>query len=106
MLQRVYRLPAGIRLDHPYSISTSVFIAKFSGNNLPTNRYAFVVSKKVHSHAVERNSFKRRFRACLESIHSEFHSGFDIVFILKKEARLFTGDQYKQCLYELQKRLV
>lgn len=105
MLQRLYRLPAGIRLQHPSSLSTIVFIAKFASNGLDHARYAFVVSKKVHTLAVERNSFKRRFRACLESMQCNMKPGYDVVFILKKEALPFSADQFTASLEELKKRL-
>lgn len=51
---------------------------------LPHNRFGFVVSKRVHKRASVRNRTKRRFRACIESMHPAIRPGYDLLFILRQ----------------------
>ena len=50
------------------------------GNDLPNNRFGFVVSRRV-GNAVVRNRVKRRLRAAVRSRLNGLVRGFDIVII-------------------------
>ena len=50
------------------------------GNDLPHNRFGFVISRKV-GNAVVRNRVKRRLRAAVHSGLNKLAGGFDIVVI-------------------------
>ena len=65
---------------------TPYFVLKIARNNLSYNRYGFIVGKKIDKRAVGRNRLKRRFRAGVETLSHELASGYDILFLLKKEA--------------------
>ena len=86
MLQRSFRLPASTRLLRPKTTFTPYFAVKIAPNDFGFNRYGFVVSKKIDKRAVYRNRLKRRFRAGVELIQKEVPQGYDVLFILKKEA--------------------
>jgi ribonuclease P protein component len=54
-------------------------------NDLPHNRYGFVVSKRVGS-AVVRNQVKRRLRAAIARWHPLLPIGYDCVLIVQPPA--------------------
>ena len=86
MLPREYRLPprtSGILLT---TFQSTYFRAKVFRTVLPHARFGFVVSKKVSPLAVERNRIKRKLRAYIEGMLPEFAAGYDILFIIQKEA--------------------
>lgn len=95
MLKRKYRLTARTRWSGK-SIKTPFFILKVAQNGLLYNRFSFTVSKKVDKRAVVRNRVKRRLRSCIEGIFDDLKKGYDMVFLIKKEAVLETTD--KLCL--------
>lgn len=84
MLKRIYRLPAGVRMIHPRTISSPIVLLKKSVNNLSYNRIGFIISKKVAKTAVERNRSKRMLRSCIEDVFYELKPGFDYLFIIRK----------------------
>lgn len=84
MLKRKYRLSAKIRFLKGQSFNTPFFILRASRNELDYNRYGFVVSKKIDKRAVIRNKVKRTFRLCIENILDEIKSGYDMLFIVKR----------------------
>jgi|SRR5579859_6554156 len=86
MFQKKFRLPASVHLRNVEALHTSYFVIKIAKNNLSYNRYSFIVSKKVDKRAVVRNRLKRRFRAEVEHIQKETSSGFDFLYVLRKEA--------------------
>ena len=55
-------------------------------NNLPYNRYGFVVGKGVGT-AVQRNLYKRRLRALIDGVHGRLGQGYDIVIVARPSAR-------------------
>src|SRR5258706_7046228 len=86
MFARKYRLPAKIRLDNSKNVHSPFFIVKISKNTLVHNRYGFIISKKIDKRATVRNRVKRRIRACIEELHPKMVTGYDLLFIIKKEA--------------------
>lgn len=85
MLKRENRLTS-VRLNSPRKISTPQFILSIARNNQNTNRFAFVVSKKIDKRAVVRNALKRKIRSCVEEIFDSIHIGYDFVFYPKSLA--------------------
>jgi len=59
-----------------------VMLLSLRDNNLPGNRYGFVVGKRVGA-AVSRNRCKRRLRALIDGIHDCLGQGYDIVIVAK-----------------------
>ena len=100
MFARQFRLPFNKRLPHPVSVYSPSFILKYAKSNLEYNRYGFIVSKKIDKRAVARNEIKRRFRAVIEQLHPSLPQGYDLLFILKSDAK---GKTYKELLVELGK---
>src|SRR5258706_15865795 len=86
MFDRKYRLPVKVRLDNSKTVHTPFFIVKIHKNTLEYNRYGFIISKKIDKRATVRNRVKRRIRACVEELHPKMVTGYDLLFIIKKEA--------------------
>lgn len=86
MLAKPYRLHARIRLKNAIPLKAPHFLLLIEKNSLGHNRYGFVVSKKVDKKAVVRNRLRRQLSACVEKQHAFLKPGFDILFLLKKEA--------------------
>ncbi len=84
MLPQQNRLPAVTRLRQPRFRKTLLFSVKFSQNNLPLNRFGFVVRKTVDKRAVIRNRIRRVFRSCLEEQLGNIVVGQDMLFFLEK----------------------
>lgn len=51
-------------------------------NELPYNRYGFVVGKSIGT-AVQRNRCKRRLRELIGRLHQSLGQGYDIVIVAK-----------------------
>lgn len=84
MLQRQYRLPAQIKLSHPLFYRTDLFVLKIAKNNLPENRFGFLVRKAVEKRATKRNRIRRLFRSCIEESLEKLSGGHDMLFLLEK----------------------
>ena len=65
--------------------SSLLFTMKVKKNLLSFARFRIVVSKKTQSLAVRRNRLRRILSSCLEGIKRESLSGYDFLFIIKKE---------------------
>ncbi len=87
MLKRKYRLPASVRFSKNDTISTKFYLLKTAPNNLSYSRVGFVISKKVDKRAVARNRLKRKMTNFIEKVIEKI-VGYDMLFILKKEAIL------------------
>ena len=59
-----------------------LFTLSCAGNDLPLNRYGFVVSKRV-GNAVTRNRARRIFREAVRALDAGCEQGFDIVLIAR-----------------------
>lgn len=86
MLKKVNRLKAGERINSARVLSTKLFTLKFTKNSIEGSRFGFLVSKKVDMRATARNRLRRKIRGCIENGLEEIKKGFDLLFILKKEA--------------------
>jgi ribonuclease P protein component len=84
MLKKINRLPATQKLKSPVFVKTHFFVLKFSKNDLPNNRFTFVVKKSFDKRAVYRNRMKRLLRSCVEEILESIKPGYDMLFLLEK----------------------
>jgi len=77
------------------------------GDDDPICRIGFTVSKKAGETAVKRNRIKRRLRAVVDDIASNWNNltGTDLVIIGRRSARTRDFDQlkadFKYCLHQL-----
>ena len=77
---------------------------KFRKNNLKDSRFAVVVGTKVSKKAVIRNRIKRRIRAIVEKQIPNIEKGFDVMFLVKKEAIVLTPSELEDQLMRIFKR--
>ena len=84
MLPREYRLPATTKLSPARYYRSNLFSFKYTQNNLPVSRFAFVVRKTVDKRAVSRNRIRRVFRSCIEELREDILPGYDMLFFLEK----------------------
>jgi len=82
MLQKQFRLPATVRLTQAASYKTRSFLLKVAKNDLPYNRFGFVVRKSVDKRSTVRNKIKRLLRSCIEEMFAQIHTGYDMLFLL------------------------
>lgn len=86
MLKRQYRLPVRVKLNKPSLHKSQTFRLKIYKNNLSFSRFAFVISKKIDKRATVRNRTKRLIRSCIEEVLPQIKNGYDMLFILQKNA--------------------
>ena len=84
MLPRQYRLPARVRLTHPHIYASPYFTVKSTSNELPLNRFGFIIGKAVAKEAVTRNRARRLIRSCVEERLEAMKPGHDMLFLMKK----------------------
>ncbi len=72
------------------------FMIKVRENNLNLSRFAFVVPVKNEKKANKRNRLKRVFREAVRSLFPLIKKGFDVIFIIKKEAQEKSFDEIKK----------
>lgn len=85
MLQKKYRLTKRLQ-GKIVTIFSSSFTLKFVKSDNTQTRIGFVVSKKTAALATVRNRTKRRLRSCIEKMFPKIHTGYDLLFVIKKEA--------------------
>lgn len=68
---------------------------KYSPNRLDVSRFTVVVGTKVSKKAVVRNKIKRQIRAIIYKQLPKFKPGFDLMFMVKKEAVGKTGNDFE-----------
>lgn len=86
MLKKKYRLPRTVNLRNANLVRLPFFLIKIKKNKLLVNRMGIVASRKVAKRAVDRNKTKRLIRSIIEELWDKVIPGYDILFILKKEA--------------------
>lgn len=103
MLKKKQRLNLAIRLESPELFKNSFFTLLVSKNGLSYSRYGFVASKKNDKRAVERNRVKRLFSSVLQK-EIKIKSGYDMIFILKKDSFLKKPDEVEVKITEVLKK--
>lgn len=71
-------------------ISTQQFQLVIKKTNLPTSRFAFVVSTKIDKRATARNRMKRLLREAISHRLNEIPGGWDAVFFVRKNISALT----------------
>jgi ribonuclease P protein component len=69
-------------------------------NELPYSRFA-VITSKIIGNAVERNRCKRRMKAVLSLLESNCESGWDIIFIIRKDFRHSNSSEIQAVVKDL-----
>ncbi len=62
------------------------FVLRITENDHKDNRYGFLTSKKIDRRATVRNRTKRVLRSCIEEMLENIKTGYDMLFVLKKES--------------------
>lgn len=85
MLKKIYRLSVLRREKSEKTIPSSSFTLKYLINGDDVSRFAFIISKKIDKKAVIRNKIKRSISRVIEENLLEIVSGYNFIFIPKKE---------------------
>lgn len=105
MLKRKHRLPRGIEFAKKQPFFSPLFTLRVKDNELGVSRFGFIVSKKVEKRAVLRNRIKRQIRNCMEKNLDAILTGKDMLFVLKKESKEKSKDEFcRETLNVLKKR--
>lgn len=104
MFKKNNRLSPSTRLINPSINNTLFFTLKIGKNNTETNRYGFVITKKVDKRAVVRNKTKRKVRFCMEELAAKAGSGYDMLFFIKNNAVEATMESIRNSLVEVLKK--
>ncbi len=101
MLKRKYRIDfraqkPSLKPADEKTIKTPFYFLRVRENNLPYSRFGVRVTKRIDKKAVVRNKAKRKIIMCVEKMRLEIKEGYDMLFVLKKEA--LTVDRENLCL--------
>lgn len=102
MLKKKYRLNVGLRRVPASSHKSQTLRLLITKNNLPYNRFGFVISKRIDKRASVRNRIKRVIRSCIEELQDKITKGYDMLFIIQKKA---LGEDRNTYLNEIKKLL-
>ena len=106
MLPREYRLRHDKDIKALFAKGKSVFGIyvglKFAKNKRDVSRFTVVVGTKISKKAVDRNRLKRQVRAIIHERIDEIAPGFDVMFLVRKEA---VGRTHKELEGQLIKTL-
>jgi ribonuclease P protein component len=107
LMKRKYRLRRNSdfqRVRHVgKSYASPLLVLAFLRNNLAHSRFGFVVSKKLGK-AVRRNKIKRRIREATRLRLRHISSGYDLVFIARKQAAQASYWELAAAVEQLTKR--
>ncbi|MBI4591974.1 ribonuclease P protein component [Candidatus Uhrbacteria bacterium] len=102
MLPAPYRLRKTKDIEQVFSGGKSVFDAvcglRCRPNGQPVSRFAVVVGTKVSKSAVVRNRLRRRVRAILQKCRTDIAAGFDVVCLVRPDAKKATFRQLEDRL--------
>ncbi|MEP7293248.1 MAG: ribonuclease P protein component [Chloroflexota bacterium] len=83
--------------------SHRLIVLSFAPNELPNNRYGFIVGKRTGK-AVTRNRIRRRLREILRALDPQLKPGFDIVLIARTPLAEQPFDVILRTVYDLFRR--
>ena len=90
-----------LRRGQRYYTDSSILFVKKNSDTTLASRVGFITSKKV-GNAVIRNRLRRKFREYVRINITRFQPGFDLVFVISKNAA--EKDTY-QLIQEIKKQL-
>lgn len=97
MFAKAKRLPLGKHYPHLKTHKLSFGLLKWGGNQLPTSRFAILVTKKLDKRAVVRNKNRRIISAILQAQESHIPQGLDILIIPARDiSEVSHQDLYKE----------
>lgn len=82
MLPKSNRLPHSVSFSNAKSVVTPYFRILMKGNELPYNRFGFVVSKKIDKRATVRNRLRRILQNAVANLAKNGNK--DLLFIVKQ----------------------
>ncbi len=82
-IQRLSKADLAIK-THYQTFSTPLFSVRIRKNDVSTNRFGFIISKKINKRAVVRNRLKRQMSVAVGVLPKE--QGNDYIFYMKKVA--------------------
>ncbi len=89
MLAQKYRLSKEKDINRVFRNKNTLFgksvVLNWSPNQLTNSRFAFVVSNKTFTKAVDRNYYKRVLRDIIQQLIASVPNQLDIVMVIKKE---------------------
>lgn len=100
MLKSKLRLPAKAKLSRSSAYKSLSFKLMIIKNNLAFSRFGFIIGKKIDKRAVVRNRTKRILRSCIEEMLQKINAGYDMLFIIQKNA---VGQKREFIFNELEK---
>lgn len=80
------------------SVFSAYFRLRYLANDLPTSRFAVVVSTKVSKKATLRNRLKRQTREILRLNREKIKNGFDLIISIQNRA---PGKDYEELKNDL-----
>ena len=86
----------GISRTHPLLVLRAI------PNALPYTRFGFIVSRRVAAHAVDRNRVRRRLREIARG--APVKSGWDLLFIARRDAVTTDFHSLRRAAHELERR--
>ena len=86
----------GISRTHPLLVLRAI------PNALPYARFGFIVSRRVAAHAVDRNRVRRRLREIARG--APVKSGWDLLFIARRDAATTDFHSLRRAAHELERR--
>lgn len=106
-MQRRYRLRRSADFERLRQVGRAqqhrLMLVSVTPNDLPDNRYGFIVSKSLGK-AVTRNRIRRLLREATRLLHPRLHPGHDVVIIAR---RPIVGQPFavvQRTVYELFRR--
>ena len=76
------------------------FLISVSPNQLPHNRYGFIVGKRIGK-AVVRNRLRRQLREAVRSLHHQIKQGYDLVVIARPPSLALAYWDLRQVLIKM-----
>ncbi len=104
MLKKKFRLLKETKFDKKNSYTSPFFALKTAKNEESFSRFGFIVSKKIDKRATVRNRLKRQIRVFIETNLEDIETGYDIMFILKKELLGKTTEEIKEITQDALKK--
>ena len=107
VVKKVYRLRKRTDFNRTYkkgrSMANAFFVLVYRKSGLPVTRAGFAVSKK-YGKSVKRNRIKRQLREIYRHRIPHIKDGYDLIFIVRKNARNIEFSKMENAVDDLLKR--
>lgn len=106
-MKKDYRLRFNKDFQYTYkrgkSLGHSLLVMIYRKNNIKNTRIGFSISKKF-GNAVKRNKIKRQLREILTKELDNLKNGYDIIFVVRKNAQNAAFSKLEKAVYNLIRR--